>query len=118
QRAASATPLSGFSVATEAAPTALYTLSLHDALPICDPMLSTHPTPEEDVLYGSYGLDQCLDLAAGALERGRARDVAAYGARPDRSEERRVGTGGTSRRPPEPDKHNGRWQQTQTSTTQ
>jgi len=48
-----------------------------------DPMLSTHPTPEEDVLYGSYGLDQCLDLAAGALERGRARDVAAYGARPD-----------------------------------
>src|SRR5690606_40180274 len=52
-----------------------------------DPMLSTHPTPEEDVLYGSYGLDQCLDLAAGALERGRARDVAAYGARPDRSEE-------------------------------
>ncbi len=45
-----------------------------------DPMLSTHPTPEEDVLYGSYGLDQCLDLAADALARGRARDVAAYGA--------------------------------------
>ncbi|GED11854.1 molybdopterin-dependent oxidoreductase [Cellulosimicrobium cellulans] len=44
-----------------------------------DPMLSTHPTPEEDVLYGSYGLDQCLDLAADALARGRARDVAAYG---------------------------------------
>jgi len=48
-----------------------------------DAMLSTHPTPEDDVLYGSYGLDQCLDLAADALERGRARDVAAYGARPD-----------------------------------
>ncbi|MFF2268994.1 molybdopterin-dependent oxidoreductase [Cellulosimicrobium cellulans] len=45
-----------------------------------DPMLSTHPTPEEDVLYGSYGLDQCLDLAADALARGRARDVATYGA--------------------------------------
>ncbi|MCB7136590.1 molybdopterin-dependent oxidoreductase [Cellulosimicrobium marinum] len=39
-----------------------------------DPMLSTHPTPEEDVRYGSYGLDQCLDLVDDALRRGRERD--------------------------------------------
>ncbi|MFI2103964.1 molybdopterin-dependent oxidoreductase [Isoptericola sp. NPDC019693] len=47
-----------------------------------DPMLSTSPEPEEDVLYGSYGLDQCIELADDALARGRARDVAAYGADP------------------------------------
>lgn len=46
------------------------------------PMLSTAPEPEEDVLYGSYGLDQCIELADDALARGRARDVAAYGADP------------------------------------
>ncbi|MFD6134514.1 molybdopterin-dependent oxidoreductase [Isoptericola sp. NPDC060257] len=46
------------------------------------PMLSTAPEPEEDVLYGSYGLDQCIALADDALARGRARDVAAYGADP------------------------------------
>ncbi|MFC7879976.1 molybdopterin-dependent oxidoreductase [Isoptericola sp. NPDC057391] len=46
------------------------------------PMLSTGPEPEEDVLYGSYGLDQCIELADDALARGRARDVAAYGADP------------------------------------
>ncbi|MFI5085809.1 MAG: molybdopterin-dependent oxidoreductase [Actinomycetales bacterium] len=38
-----------------------------------DPMLSSHPEPEEDVLYGSYGLDQCIDLVADALQRGRER---------------------------------------------
>jgi putative selenate reductase molybdopterin-binding subunit len=32
-----------------------------------DPMLSTSPTPQEDVIYGSYGLDQCLDLVDKAL---------------------------------------------------
>ncbi|WP_265521016.1 molybdopterin-dependent oxidoreductase [Oerskovia flava] len=48
-----------------------------------DPLLSTSPEPEMDVLYGSYGLDQCLDLAADALARGRARDVAEHGAGPD-----------------------------------
>jgi len=47
-----------------------------------DHMLSLNPEPEEDVLYGSYGLDQCIELADGALARGRARDVAAYGADP------------------------------------
>ena len=48
-----------------------------------DPMLSLNPEPEEDVLYGSYGLDECIELADDALARGRARDVAAYGADPD-----------------------------------
>ncbi|MGC4962153.1 molybdopterin-dependent oxidoreductase [Gordonia sp. DT101] len=35
-----------------------------------DPLLITHPEPEPDLLYGSYGLDQCLDLAQSALVRG------------------------------------------------
>lgn len=38
-----------------------------------DDMLSTHPDPEEDVLYGSYGLDQCTRLVQDALARGRER---------------------------------------------
>ncbi|MDQ0677057.1 putative selenate reductase molybdopterin-binding subunit [Arthrobacter pascens] len=42
-----------------------------------DHMLSTHPDPEEDVLYGSYGLDQCTRLVRDALERGRERYRAA-----------------------------------------
>lgn len=37
------------------------------------PMLSSSPEPEEDVLYGSYGLDQCVDLVADALARGEQR---------------------------------------------
>ncbi|MFD4008885.1 molybdopterin-dependent oxidoreductase [Brachybacterium paraconglomeratum] len=32
-----------------------------------DPMISTSPTPTADVEYGSYGLDQCLDLVEEAL---------------------------------------------------
>ncbi|WP_146360365.1 molybdopterin-dependent oxidoreductase [Arthrobacter yangruifuii] len=36
-------------------------------------MLSTAPVPAEDVHYGSYGLDQCLDLVSGALAAGRQR---------------------------------------------
>ena len=35
-----------------------------------DPLLVVHPHPEEDLVYGSYGLDQCLDLAQVALRRG------------------------------------------------
>ncbi|WP_375497905.1 molybdopterin-dependent oxidoreductase [uncultured Jatrophihabitans sp.] len=35
-----------------------------------DPMLTVHPEPEEDLIWGSYGLDQCLDLAQDALRRG------------------------------------------------
>ncbi|QDG62328.1 molybdopterin-dependent oxidoreductase [Pseudarthrobacter sp. NIBRBAC000502771] len=38
-----------------------------------DHMLSTRPDPEEDVHYGSYGLDQCLNLVRDALNRGKAR---------------------------------------------
>ena len=39
-----------------------------------DPLLVAHPEPEHDLVYGSYGLDQCLDLAEMALRRGN--DVA------------------------------------------
>ncbi|MFT4041825.1 MAG: molybdopterin-dependent oxidoreductase [Gordonia sp. (in: high G+C Gram-positive bacteria)] len=35
-----------------------------------DPLLIAHPEPEDDLVYGSYGLDQCLDLAQRALDRG------------------------------------------------
>lgn len=35
-----------------------------------------HAEPEADLVWGSYGLDQCLDLAQGALERGRRDGVA------------------------------------------
>lgn len=38
-----------------------------------DPMLSLHPEPEEDLIYGSYGLDQCVELVRTALARGAAR---------------------------------------------
>ena len=38
-----------------------------------DDMVSTAPEPAEDVLYGSYGLDQCIDLVSGALAEGRQR---------------------------------------------
>jgi CO/xanthine dehydrogenase Mo-binding subunit/aerobic-type carbon monoxide dehydrogenase small subunit (CoxS/CutS family) len=33
-----------------------------------DPMLSLSPQPQADVFYGSYGLDQCLDLVETALD--------------------------------------------------
>ncbi|WP_138444447.1 molybdopterin-dependent oxidoreductase [Sinomonas susongensis] len=39
-----------------------------------DPMLASHPEPEPDVLYGSYGLDQCVRLVGKALKRGRERE--------------------------------------------
>ena len=42
-----------------------------------DDMLSTHAEPEEDVHYGSYGLDQCTRLVQDALDRGRERYRAA-----------------------------------------
>ena len=32
-------------------------------------MLSTAPKPQDDVVYGSYGLDQCLDLVDDAMRR-------------------------------------------------
>ncbi|MFA6266028.1 MAG: molybdopterin-dependent oxidoreductase [Pseudolabrys sp.] len=34
-----------------------------------DDMIGLHKSPD-DVIYGSYGLDQCLDLAGGAMARG------------------------------------------------
>ncbi len=34
-----------------------------------DRMIGAHASPD-DVIYGSYGLDQCLDLVEGALRRG------------------------------------------------
>ncbi|WP_426004003.1 molybdopterin-dependent oxidoreductase [Paenarthrobacter sp. NyZ202] len=42
-----------------------------------DHMLSTTPEPEEDVHYGSYGLDQCVALVRDALDRGKERYRAA-----------------------------------------
>ncbi|WP_025037685.1 molybdopterin-dependent oxidoreductase [Bradyrhizobium sp. DOA9] len=35
-----------------------------------DPMLSPPPSEYHDVLYGSYGLDQCLDLVERAMQTG------------------------------------------------
>jgi len=35
-----------------------------------DPLLVLHDEPEEDLVWGSYGLDQCLDLAQDALRGG------------------------------------------------
>ncbi|WP_279104460.1 molybdopterin-dependent oxidoreductase [Gordonia paraffinivorans] len=35
-----------------------------------DPLLIARPEPEVDLVYGSYGLDQCLDAAEAALRRG------------------------------------------------
>ncbi|WP_051441959.1 molybdopterin-dependent oxidoreductase [Arthrobacter sp. H14] len=40
-----------------------------------DRMISTGPEPEKDVHFGSYGLDQCIDLVDDALARGRKREV-------------------------------------------
>ena len=37
-----------------------------------DPLLVVHPEPEPGLVYGSYGLDQCLDLAETALRRGNS----------------------------------------------
>ncbi|MGV9824493.1 MULTISPECIES: molybdopterin-dependent oxidoreductase [unclassified Gordonia (in: high G+C Gram-positive bacteria)] len=42
-----------------------------------DPLLIAHPEPEDDLVYGSYGLDQCLDLAQQALARGNGVDAPA-----------------------------------------
>ena len=50
-----------------------------------DPMLSPPPSEYHDVLYGSYGLDQCLDLVERAMQ--------ADGPRPDLSPEWLIGDG-------------------------
>ncbi len=51
-----------------------------------DPLLVVHPEPEADLIYGSYGLDQCLDLAESALRTGN-------GVAPPIGEHWRVGDG-------------------------
>jgi putative selenate reductase molybdopterin-binding subunit len=48
-----------------------------------DHMLSLNPEPEEDVHYGSYGLDQCVDLVRTALDRGRERGAGGQGLGPE-----------------------------------
>lgn len=50
-----------------------------------DDMLSISEEPQEDVRYGSYGLDQCTQLVEDALARGRERYRAAglHGLGPD-----------------------------------
>ncbi|WP_237688623.1 molybdopterin-dependent oxidoreductase [Arthrobacter sunyaminii] len=55
-----------------------------------DAMLSTAPVPAEDVHYGSYGLDQCVELVRAALERGK---LSAETSGEGLDEEWRVGTG-------------------------
>ncbi len=44
-----------------------YELRRRNAVRDGDPLLITEPEPEPDLLYGSYGLDQCLDLVQKAL---------------------------------------------------
>ncbi|MFW0796044.1 molybdopterin cofactor-binding domain-containing protein [Gordonia sp. CPCC 205515] len=51
-----------------------------------DPLLIAHPEPEADMVYGSYGLDKCLDLAQRALLRGS-------GIEPPQGPQWRVGEG-------------------------
>jgi CO/xanthine dehydrogenase Mo-binding subunit/aerobic-type carbon monoxide dehydrogenase small subunit (CoxS/CutS family) len=50
-----------------------------------DPMVSPPPSEFHDVVYGSYGLDQCLDLVERAMQ--------ADGAQPDLSPEWLIGDG-------------------------
>ncbi|WES63717.1 molybdopterin-dependent oxidoreductase [Microbacter sp. GSS18] len=40
-----------------------------------EPLLTVHDEPEADLVWGSYGLDQCLDLAQDALRRGNGVDA-------------------------------------------
>lgn len=60
-----------------------------------DPMLGPHDEPEEDLLIGSYGLDQCIDLVNHAMVRGAQRweEHIAAGHGEVLSEEWRIGTG-------------------------
>lgn len=51
-----------------------------------EPLYTGHAEPESDIVYGSYGLDQCLDLAQQAMRRGN-------GVEPPTGEQWRVGEG-------------------------
>ena len=61
-----------------------FELRRHNVIVPGDPIVVTDPDEENDLLYSSYGLDQCLDLAEAALARwdGRASgfDAGAAGA--------------------------------------
>lgn len=60
-----------------------------------DPMISVHAEPEEDLMIGSYGLTECIDLVRDALARGRRRwaDHVAAGHAPELTAEWRTGEG-------------------------
>lgn len=47
-----------------------FELRRRNAIADGDPLLTGHEEPESDIVYGSYGLDQCLDLAQQAMQRG------------------------------------------------
>lgn len=47
-----------------------FELRRHNAVADGDPLLVAETEPEHDLVWGSYGLDQCLDMAQEALERG------------------------------------------------
>ena len=55
-----------------------------------DAMLSTSPVPAEDVHYGSYGLDQCVELVRAAMERGQ---LSAETSGDNLDDQWRIGTG-------------------------
>lgn len=47
-----------------------FELRRRNAVRAGDPLKPHHDEPEHDLVWGSYGLDQCLDLAQEALARG------------------------------------------------
>ncbi len=60
-----------------------------------DPMLHAHDEPEDDLVIGSYGLDQCIELVHSAMDRGRRRwaDAIAAGQQADLGDGWRTGEG-------------------------
>jgi len=62
-----------------------YEMRRRNIIRLGDPMLSPPPSEFHDVLYGSYGLDQCLDLVERAMQ--------ADGPQPDLSPEWLIGDG-------------------------
>jgi len=47
-----------------------YELRRINAIRPGDPILASHPEPEPELVLGSYGLDECLDLAEQAMAQG------------------------------------------------
>ncbi|MCK1393736.1 molybdopterin cofactor-binding domain-containing protein [Bradyrhizobium sp. 1] len=62
-----------------------YDMRRRNVVKLGDPMLSPPPSEFHDVLYGSYGLDQCLDLVERAMQ--------ADGPQPELSPEWLIGDG-------------------------